>query len=43
MNPTLIGIIGIIIMLAIFMTRMPVAYTSSEVADASIRQSFFQS
>jgi tripartite ATP-independent transporter DctM subunit len=26
MNPTLIGVIGIIIMLAIFMTRMPVAY-----------------
>ena len=26
MNPTLIGIIGIVIMLAIFMTRMPVAY-----------------
>ena len=26
MNPTLIGIIGIIVMLAIFMTRMPVAY-----------------
>ena len=26
MNPTLIGIIGIVIMLALFMTRMPVAY-----------------
>ena len=26
MNPTLIGIIGILLMLAIFMTRMPVAY-----------------
>ena len=26
MNPTLIGIIGILIMLAVFMTRMPVAY-----------------
>lgn len=26
MNPTLIGIIGIIIMIALFMTRMPVAY-----------------
>lgn len=26
MNPTVIGIIGIILMLAIFMTRMPVAY-----------------
>ena len=26
MNPTLVGIIGIVVMLAIFMTRMPVAY-----------------
>jgi len=26
MNPTLVGIIGLIVMLAIFMTRMPVAY-----------------
>ena len=26
MSPTLIGIIGIVIMLAIFMSRMPVAY-----------------
>jgi tripartite ATP-independent transporter DctM subunit len=26
MNPTLMGIIGIVVMLAIFMTRMPVAY-----------------
>ena len=26
MDPTLIGIIGIVIMLAVFMTRMPVAY-----------------
>jgi len=26
MNPTLIGIIGLVVMLAIFMTRMPVAY-----------------
>jgi len=26
MNPTLIGIIGIVVMLAMFMTRMPVAY-----------------
>jgi len=31
MNPTLIGIIGIIIMLAIFMTRMPVAYVMAMV------------
>ncbi len=26
MNPTLIGIIGIVVMVAVFMTRMPVAY-----------------
>lgn len=26
MSPTLIGIVGILIMLAVFMTRMPVAY-----------------
>ncbi len=26
MNPTVIGIIGILVMLAVFMTRMPVAY-----------------
>ncbi len=26
MNPTMVGIIGIVLMLAIFMTRMPVAY-----------------
>jgi tripartite ATP-independent transporter DctM subunit len=26
MNPTLVGIIGLLVMLAIFMTRMPVAY-----------------
>ena len=26
MNPTLIGIIGIVLMVGIFMTRMPVAY-----------------
>lgn len=31
MNPTLIGIIGILIMLAIFMTRMPVAYVMAMV------------
>jgi len=31
MNPTLIGIIGIVIMLAIFMTRMPVAYVMAMV------------
>ena len=26
MSPTLVGIIGLVVMLAIFMTRMPVAY-----------------
>jgi len=31
MNPTLIGIIGILIMLALFMTRMPVAYVMAMV------------
>ena len=34
MSPTLIGIIGIIIMLAIFMTRMPVAYVMAMVGYA---------
>lgn len=34
MNPTLIGIIGIIIMLALFMTRMPVAYVMALVGFA---------
>jgi tripartite ATP-independent transporter DctM subunit len=31
MNPTLIGIIGIVIMVAVFMTRMPVAYVMAMV------------
>ncbi|MDM8548681.1 TRAP transporter large permease [Desulfobacterales bacterium HSG2] len=34
MNPTLIGITGIIVMLAIFMTRMPVAYVMALVGYA---------
>lgn len=34
MNPTLIGITGIIVMLAVFMTRMPVAYVMAFVGYA---------
>lgn len=34
MNPTLIGVLGILIMLAIFMTRMPVAYVMALVGYA---------
>ena len=34
MNPTLVGIIGIIVMLAMFMTRMPVAYVMTLVGFA---------
>ena len=34
MNPTLIGIIGIVVMLALFMTRMPVAYVMALVGYA---------
>ncbi len=31
MNPTLVGVVGIVIMVAIFMTRMPVAYVMAMV------------
>ena len=34
MNPTLVGIIGILVMLAMFMTRMPVAYVMALVGYA---------
>lgn len=34
MNPTLIGVIGIVVMLALFMTRMPVAYVMALVGFA---------
>ncbi|MCP4353908.1 MAG: TRAP transporter large permease [Desulfobacterales bacterium] len=34
MNPTLIGITGIIVMLAVFMTRMPVAYVMAMIGYA---------
>ncbi len=34
MNPTIVGVVGILIMVAIFMTRMPVAYVMTMVGFA---------